>query len=368
MKTQKQGRACTKTYVEISLEEYAALPEVKTPETPPAEYSDSKQIRSTAKKLRSMCSKAYTEISLCEYVATLKAKTPATSVPDWHQTVEKNLGLVRSRIKLVRGVNPNNCDDLEQAGMIALINAAKGFDPSLGNQFSSYAVPAIDRAMRRELEHLNGRIATDSLDALQEDGDYTLGTSCMTDPDDIYRETEQQELVKTVTQVCKKLTRTKDIKAVKAIAMQICGASTEKIARAIGLSHRSCSAYISIGRQILSENPYILKHISLVGEKSHADATLLGEHFTITVEKNVNISKPMRSGSSRGFSLSHFVEVVGTEDVADYLLGEVPIGEEVVILDEDTKCATVLRMETDSVAITSVSRHSPSRSSKAVCA
>ncbi len=62
--------------------------------------------------------------------------------------VEKNLSLVHScanRFKN-RGVE---YDDLYQAGCLGLIKASKGFNESLGYEFSTYAVPAILGEIKR---------------------------------------------------------------------------------------------------------------------------------------------------------------------------------------------------------------------------
>jgi RNA polymerase sigma factor (sigma-70 family) len=62
--------------------------------------------------------------------------------------IECNLGLVIlvARDYVDRGLP---LMDLIQEGALKLINAAKGFDPKLGNKFSSYACMAIDREFQR---------------------------------------------------------------------------------------------------------------------------------------------------------------------------------------------------------------------------
>ncbi len=67
---------------------------------------------------------------------------------DRTELVEKNLSLVHScaqRFKN-RGVE---YDDLYQAGCLGLIKASRGFDESLGYEFSTYAVPAILGEIKR---------------------------------------------------------------------------------------------------------------------------------------------------------------------------------------------------------------------------
>lgn len=62
----------------------------------------------------------------------------------------QNQGLVWSIVRrfLGRGVD---ADDLYQLGCMGLLKAARGFDASLGNQFSTYAVPKIAGEIRRFL-------------------------------------------------------------------------------------------------------------------------------------------------------------------------------------------------------------------------
>lgn len=66
------------------------------------------------------------------------------------QVILKNQGLVWSIVRrfLGRGVD---ADDLYQLGCMGLIKAARGFDATLGNQFSTYAVPKIAGEIRRFL-------------------------------------------------------------------------------------------------------------------------------------------------------------------------------------------------------------------------
>ncbi|MBQ9960097.1 MAG: sigma-70 family RNA polymerase sigma factor [Oscillospiraceae bacterium] len=64
------------------------------------------------------------------------------------QGILQNLGLVRSCAARLTG-RGIEYDDLYQAGCMGLIKALDGFDPSLGNRFSSYAVPLILGEMRQ---------------------------------------------------------------------------------------------------------------------------------------------------------------------------------------------------------------------------
>ena len=64
--------------------------------------------------------------------------------------IEENSGLIWSiaRRYYGRGAEP---DDLYQLACVGFIKAVRGFDPSLGNEFSTYAVPKIAGEIRRFL-------------------------------------------------------------------------------------------------------------------------------------------------------------------------------------------------------------------------
>ena len=66
------------------------------------------------------------------------------------QVLEENAGLIWSIVRRYygRGVEP---DDLYQLGCLGFLKAVRGFDPSFGTQFSTYAVPKIAGEIRRFL-------------------------------------------------------------------------------------------------------------------------------------------------------------------------------------------------------------------------
>jgi RNA polymerase sigma factor (sigma-70 family) len=53
---------------------------------------------------------------------------------------------------------PATADDLMQAGRVALLKAAEGFETGHGASFKTYACVAIKRAMKRELDKVRGRM------------------------------------------------------------------------------------------------------------------------------------------------------------------------------------------------------------------
>lgn len=64
--------------------------------------------------------------------------------------LEENAGLIWSVVRRYygRGVEP---DDLYQLGCLGFVKAVRGFEPSFGTQFSTYAVPKIAGEVRRFL-------------------------------------------------------------------------------------------------------------------------------------------------------------------------------------------------------------------------
>ena len=69
----------------------------------------------------------------------------------FEKLILNNSALVWSIVKRFLGRNGVDADDLYQLGCLGLVKAIKGFDTSLGNQFSTYAVPKISGEIRRFL-------------------------------------------------------------------------------------------------------------------------------------------------------------------------------------------------------------------------
>ncbi len=78
----------------------------------------------------------------------LKAKEGSEEA--FEQIIRENSPLVWSIVKRFLG-RGTDADDLYQLGCVGLIKAVHGFDDSLGNQFSTYAVPKITGEIRRFL-------------------------------------------------------------------------------------------------------------------------------------------------------------------------------------------------------------------------
>ena len=69
--------------------------------------------------------------------------------------VELNTPLVKSMVRRFSCCSQADRDDLMQIGFVGLIKAIKGFDPTYGVRFSTYAVPMIIGEVRRYLRDNN---------------------------------------------------------------------------------------------------------------------------------------------------------------------------------------------------------------------
>ena len=70
---------------------------------------------------------------------------------DLEEMAKKHTGLVKSIAGRLSYIYDEDLEDLIQIGYIGLIKAVKGFDPSKGFKFSTYAVPVITGEIRSQL-------------------------------------------------------------------------------------------------------------------------------------------------------------------------------------------------------------------------
>ena len=70
---------------------------------------------------------------------------------DLEEMAKKHTGLVKSIANRLSYIYDEDLEDLIQIGYIGLIKAVKGFDPSKGFKFSTYAVPVITGEIRSQL-------------------------------------------------------------------------------------------------------------------------------------------------------------------------------------------------------------------------
>ena len=74
---------------------------------------------------------------------------------EYHALITENVGLVYSCYWKLRGLaSPKtDCESMKSEGLLALVRAARAFDPTKGTRFSSYAFRAIYNAMLEHLRH-----------------------------------------------------------------------------------------------------------------------------------------------------------------------------------------------------------------------
>ena len=70
---------------------------------------------------------------------------------DLEEMAKKHTGLVKSIANRLSHVYDEDLEDLIQIGYIGLLKAIKGFDPTRGFKFSTYAVPVITGEIRSQL-------------------------------------------------------------------------------------------------------------------------------------------------------------------------------------------------------------------------
>jgi RNA polymerase sigma factor (sigma-70 family) len=83
-----------------------------------------------------------------EQVAILVKRAQRGDAAAEAKLVQHNLGLVAHYANRYRN-EAVSVEDRMQAGCIGLIAAIRGFDPTMGNKFSTYATPKIRQAIRR---------------------------------------------------------------------------------------------------------------------------------------------------------------------------------------------------------------------------
>lgn len=272
---------------------------------------------------------------------------------DWRKIFEDNILLVKAQVSGIIGANSNNRDDLEQAGLIALMKCAKKFDPDKGYQFSSYAVPAIKRAMIREQRMLRGKFETQSIEVMNEESSSAIAQ--VTEPVEASpcAVTEKDEIVEMLLNISQTLRREKERKGVLALARQLQGYNSDFITHEAGIAKNSYSALVSAGRRVLQANPHLLNYISVVKSESQDEvvANLLGTELKLSFTKDAVFDVPSDRTPFHKY-LEILAETMCRDGVAEYLLDEVRIGESVYVMDGDNKCMTGMIMGTDKVEVT----------------
>lgn len=276
---------------------------------------------------------------------------------DREDLIESNMGLVYATLKKIKGVNANNRGDVLQAGMLGLVNAARGFDPSRGFRFSSYAVPSIENAMVREVRHSYGKLDTVSMEELTDERNRAL--SQIVEPETAAPTClqEKDEIVEMLFEIANTQRRAKERKGVLALAMQMQGFDSAYIAAQTNVKKSSYNAMVSAGRRALRNHPQLVNYMSMLKDEVVKDiaANLLGSPFPVCYARNAVFDVPTDGATAREY-LEVLVEVIEREDVSDLLLHEVVIGETAYLIDVDNGCTNTLEMGLDAIEVRGIKK------------
>lgn len=265
--------------------------------------------------------------------------------------IREHTALVPYFIKRMNGVSPSNYDDVYQVGMIALWKAAKLYDESQQVKFSTFASTCIKRAMYTEI---HGTIKNQDRNKLSLDDENDLFHSKILQifslgDKDAFSAVHAKELLELVRRVEKSRTIQTEKKGIRAVLLSCQGLSNEEIAKEIGVKANSVRALQTVGRRTLLANPIIRAYISNLTNDLNDSLTvdLLGEPFRIIFSDDLVFDitgKPMEYET-------RLCELLSRENVADWLLNKVKIGDQIAIYDAETNRTTVLTMHMDSIEV-----------------
>lgn len=276
---------------------------------------------------------------------------------------EKNLGLVKNTIYRL-GEMCKGCDysDLEQEGRIALWTAAVQFDPSYGAQFSTYAITLIRRAImhyaKAPTSRLfgSGKLDVVSIQEMQErvDGEGS-NVELFAAPQELTPVclSEDDEIMDLLLNAAAEMSRVKDCKGIKALIMQMQGYDSKTISRELEVAPKSFSALITAGRQALKSNPRFLKYISVMKNEDteSAVASLLDSECVVRFSDSATFDTPRHTASVH---LTIIAELLSDDEVAECLLDNIRLGEDVIIVDEDTWTTTRFIYDIDEIRLLAV--------------
>ncbi len=265
--------------------------------------------------------------------------------------IHEHTALVPYFIKKMKGVSPANYDDVYQVGMIALWKAAKLYDESQQIKFSTFASTCIKRAMYTEI---HGAMRNQDRAKLSLDNENDLFHSKILEifslgDKDAFSAVHAKELLELVRKVEKSRTIQTEKKGIRAVLLSCQGLSNEEIAKEIGVKANSVRALQTVGRRTLLANPIIRAYISNLSNDSSDSLMidLLGEPFRIIFSDDLVFDitgKPMEYET-------RLCELLSRENVADWLLNKVKIGDQIAIYDAETSRTTVLTMHVDSIEV-----------------
>lgn len=280
--------------------------------------------------------------------ALAQATPDAVSNSEIERIIKKNMPLVESWLKKTAGVSSENEEDVRQAGLVALWRAAETFRPDKGANFGTYASTCIRRAIYKEVKKDNKRSNQTSLDLLLNEGSGSAALSV--NESDAFAD-GGSSVIKLMMRTAETLQSVRERKGVLALAMYLQGYSKAEIAKAQNIKESSCTAMISVGRKVLQRHPVFLENTRYFNEGRCKEYTvdLLGTPFKLKFAHDPVFYFPIQ-GQER--LEENLCKALAQEDVADYLLNEVRIGEQVCIFNEKERYTTVINVYEDTLEIT----------------
>lgn len=281
----------------------------------------------------------------------LKVQFLPLDIKKLEEYIRQHRKLVGYCMKKISGITSYNRDDIEQVGLIALWKAAKNFDPSKGAQFSTYAVTIISREMYHAVHGSHDKLLPLSWDELEETcpSFESMLSASEKDALTLY---ESNSVIESILAKAETLNMAKERKGVKAYALYIQGYSYGQIAKAVGFGVGSSTAMISFGRKVVRANP-LFKRILI--EDPHSDTVtveLNGTPFMLRYANELTYESPVRYDPD---FIRSFAKVFSIQDVADYILNKVRIGENLCIFDSEMGYSVVMTVGKDVLDIFFVS-------------
>ncbi len=260
------------------------------------------------------------------------------------EIIEKHRRLVKGCMKSVGGISPMDRDDIEQAGLIALWRAAEKFDPTRGIRFESYAAVAIKRAMFRATSKAKNKLNPASWEGLEETCP-TFESMLATSADENPAQTGSHPVLRRIFEQAGSLRTAKERKGVQAYALFMQGYSAPQISKVVGFSALSTTAMVSVGRKVVQANPIFQRIASeLMSEprKQSIMVELLGTPFELRYANNLSYDLPVKFNDN---FLESFAKLISSKYVAEYILDNVRIGDEICIVHKYTGCSTVMTVK-----------------------
>lgn len=278
---------------------------------------------------------------------------------DIEEKIKKNIKLVDYFMKFVHGVTPDNRDDVYQAGLIGLWQAIKTFDESRNCKFSSYAGVCIKREMYKATNDNSEGKQILSLDNMETESPSDYASLSVKEPQMLVADGEKT--ISLMKRIAAGQRSVKDKKSIIALIMYYQGYPCAQIANELKISERSCRTFWANGRSLLKNHPNF-RHAAAEFwdgvEENEYSITLQGIPFQVRFSAHIFIDLPAKKMQQYE---EDFCKMITRDDVADWLLNNVRIGDSICLYYEKTRCTTMLTMGKDTIEISFVTQTPNSR-------